>query len=84
MENLAWAIFSHCTVSLSQVTHGSKNTVYIIGFLEFLQFLHSGLSGIKAGLSSPRLQADVSLWIRYHLGSIQGLQDLFDLDLKPI
>lgn len=35
MENLAYAIFSHCNVSLSQVTHSSKNTVYIIGFLEF-------------------------------------------------
>lgn len=47
MEKLTCAIFSHCADSLSQVIHSSKNTVYITTFLEFLQFLHSGLSGIK-------------------------------------
>lgn len=49
MGKLKRSIFSHCTVSLAQVILGSKNTIYIIGFLKFFQCLHSDLSGIKLG-----------------------------------
>lgn len=52
------AIFSTHTVLLARVIHSSKNTIYIIEFLKFLQCLHSDLSGIKARvirLRCPRL-----------------------------
>lgn len=58
MGKLKRSIFRHCIVSLAQVILGSKNTIYIIGFLKFFQCLHSDLSGIKARaikLRSPRL-----------------------------
>lgn len=69
--------FGHCTVSLAGVIHGSKNTVSIIGFLGFLQCLHSDLSGIKAGVikrRSPRLPTNTtSPECQPCIGGVHGL-----------
>lgn len=66
MGKLRRTIFSPCSISVAQVIHGSKNTIYIIRFLKFLQCLHSDLSGIKARvikLRSPRLPTNAPSWV---------------------